>query len=72
MKTLSKSEFLAAKLAGMDVSCVWSKELKKLLKEKDDLFEQNTIMRMKLIALEEENAKLENALDGFHFVRLYA
>lgn len=72
MKTLTKAEFMAALVGGVDVSCVWAKELQELIKKNDALKEEVTLLRMKMVNLEEENQTLKNATENFTFVRLYA
>ena len=68
MKTLTKEELLRAVVSGVDVSCVWSKELRTLLKERDALEEEVVMLR-----LENERLKAQlNAVNDFTFVRLYA
>lgn len=68
VKTLTKEELLRAVVSGVDVSCVWSKELQSLLKERDALKAEAVMLR-----LENETLKGRlNAVTDFTFVRLYA
>jgi hypothetical protein len=72
MRTLSKIDLLKSKFGNNDVSIVWSSDLKKMVKENEDLHSENTLLKMQILKMEEEIDTLKNIQDCTTFVRLYA
>ena len=66
MKTLSASELVMSKVNGFEVSCVWSKELKELIEERDRLKMERVSLMARVMELE---AQL-NAVKDFTFINL--
>lgn len=72
MRTLTRAELLGSVVSGVEVSCVWSKELQSLLKERDALLEEVTMLRLAVAEKEHKIEALTRVTEDFTFVRLYA
>lgn len=72
LETLDRDQLRNYKASKFGVSFLWTKDLQRLVKEHDDLLEQNLNLKTQVCKLEEEIAQLKGIMDCASFVRLYA